>query len=228
MSAKYQYLIRQLPQHSLTTFKAGIREQAIPALLDTAPAALKLSLTETAPPRLTILPLQRSGLALLSVWHEEDPTPPAWRAGEMAFGTVHGYQVAESVPRAYLRDWPDGEATPGICLLTVLRRHPTLDTAAFMNEWHGRHTPKALRIHPLWNYIRNVVTSPLTATTPPADGLVEEQFQRVADAQNPVRMFGGAVRFLPHMLEVYRHVRYFLDLPRCENFWLTEYHLKSR
>ncbi len=222
---KYQFLIRQRPGQNLAAFKHAVWEEAVPALAQTRPQALKLSLTDSLPPRLTILPLRRSGVALISVWSEYDPCPQAWRHGELPWARVDAYKVAESVPRAYPRDWPDGQASPGICLLTLLRKHPNLSHAEFMAEWHGRHTPKALRIHPLWNYIRNVVEAPLIESSRPADGLVEEHFRQVRDVLNPVRMFGGGLRFLPQILEVYRHVSHFLDLKQCENYWLTEYHL---
>lgn len=222
---KYQLLLRPRAGQALENFKSEVNEQIVPALLQQEPQGLKLCITDTPPPRLTILPLRNEGLALISFWSDkapvlslastEDPLP------------LTGYQVDESVPRAYDRNWPDGQATPGVCLLTILRRHPQRSYDEFLQEWHGRHTPKALRIHPLWNYIRNVVKAPLTDDAPAADGLVEEHFRERADALNPVRMFGGPLKFLPHMLEVFRHVSYFLDLKNCENYWLTEYHIRS-
>lgn len=225
---KYQYLIHAIDGQSLGDFNRQLHAEWLPAIEAAQPSALKLSFTQNRPPRLTILPLIDRGFALISVWHGEDPTPAVWRSGRTPTGQqVHAYRVEESIPRGYEKHWPDGQASPGVVMLTLLKRKAGVSDAKFMYEWHGRHTPKALRIHPLWSYIRNVVQAPLLPESPAFDGLVEEHFQTRTDLLNPVRMFGGPVKFLPHMLEVYRHVTQFLDLKGCENYLLEEVWIRS-
>lgn len=96
-----------------------------------------------------------------------------------------------------------------------------------MCEWHDRHTPKALRIHPMWSYIRNVVTEAAVEGSPEIQGIVEEVYARRKEVANPVRMFGGPLRFPLGMLEVGRHGPQLLGLKRTENYLMGEWHLRS-
>ncbi|MCA9528810.1 MAG: EthD domain-containing protein [Myxococcales bacterium] len=208
-------------------FRRRTLDQTAAALTPLAPGGLKLSLTADPPPRLTVLPLRRDNLLMVSAWGDVDTAAVA-RALEGPGVEFFGYAVDESYPVRNERTWPLGERSPGVVLLTLLARHPRFDPAAFVREWHGVHTPKALRIHPLWSYVRNVVTSPVAGEAPPFDGVVEEHFRTRADLLNPVRMFGGVRRFAPNMVEIARHARYFLDLQQTENYLLAEWRLIER
>ena len=224
--AKFQYLIRKPGASDPAAFERQVMDAIIAPLREASPTALKLSITREPPPRVTFLPLKPGGFALVSVWTDADPTPADWQSGQAGDDLqLSGYRIDESVPVAYERDWPDGQPSPGVAMLTLLKRNPKLDYDAFMAEWHGRHTPKALRIHPLWNYIRNVVEQPVIAGSPAFEGLVEEHLRQRADLFNPVRFFGGPLKFLPHMVEVGLHAKHFLDLSVTENYLLTEIHL---
>jgi len=203
-------------------FVRDVLERARTSLEALGPRALKISLTEQANPRFSLVPLRRKNLAMVSVTGSVDPSAVI-RVLEGCGDEVFGYRVDESIPLAIERTWPLGERSPGVVLLTLLVKHPELDREAFMHEWHGVHTPKALRIHPMWGYVRNVVRERLTDSTPPFDGVVEEHYRTLADVMNPVRMFGGPRRFVAGIVEVMRHVRHFLDLRRTENYLLTEY-----
>ena len=200
------------------------RSTITPTLQTLQPAGLKFSLS-TGRPRWSYLPLQRQSLLMISLWLDgegQESTIRACLPDRPGPAMIHAVQ--ESVPVAYTRTWPDGEASPGITLLTIMRRNPSLNPAQFLEEWHGHHTPMAMAIHPLWNYIRNVPDG--TGGDGP-DGIVEEHFRQRADPLNPARMFGGLLAMLPNMLRVGRHVSHFLDLRRCENYLLREYWIQS-
>jgi len=226
--AKYMYLIRSPEQLERHLFRSQIFDKLVPRLLELDPEKLKISLTESKRPRFTILPLKATGLALVSVWGDVADAIERWQA-EMAGigGSVAGYQVTESTPVAYQKDWEDGNASPGTVLLTLMKKNAKLSYEQFMDEWFGHHTPMALRIHPLWNYIRNVVESAVIEDSPPLDGIVEEHFRSLRDITNPTRFFGGVFRMFPNMLKVYRHANKFLELSAIENYLLTEYHIRS-
>lgn len=224
---KYQYLLRS-EAHDIDRFNKLIMDVEVPRLLAAEPGGLKLSLTTEPPPRATILPLRPNPLALISLWSLSDPTPADWASGHTPDGlSVSGYRIEESVPRRYHRDWADGETSPGVVVLTLLKQNPKISYSDFLQEWHGRHTPKALRIHPLWNYIRNVINEPVIENSAPFEGIVEEHFRTRPDALNPVRFFGGPLKFLPNMLEVFLHVRHFMDLKQSENYFLRETWIKT-
>ena len=226
--AKYIFLIRSPEQLEHHLFESRIFDKLVPRLLELDPEKLKISLTETKRPRFTILPLKATELALVSVWGDLAGVVERWQA-EMASigGNVAGYQVTESTPVAYEKDWQDGNASPGTVLLTLMKKNVKLSYEQFMNEWFGHHTPMALRIHPLWNYTRNVVESVVIEDSPPFDGIVEEHFRSLGDIINPARFFGGIFRMFPNMLKVYRHANKFLEISATENYLLTEYHIRS-
>lgn len=225
---KLQYLLRGPATESAGAF----RERALACgarLLASAPAGLKITFTAEDPPRLSVMPFRRDRLALVSL-RDEAPLAAAvarWNAVLKSEGAAAGYHVEESTPRAYARDWPDGADTPGGSMLTLLHRRAGLSDAEFLRRWHEGHSPLALEIHPLWNYVRNVVAAPVLPGSPPLCGIVEEQCRTRGELLDPVRFFGGWLRMVPNMLRVYGDVRSFLDLAAIENYLVTERWLRG-
>jgi hypothetical protein len=226
--AKYIYLIRSPEQLEPHAFRSEIFDRLVPQLLRLNPEKLKIDLTEVKPPRLTVLPLKRSGLAMISVWDNLADRAKHWQAEMAGIGSnLAGYKVTESMPVAYKKDWDDGKASPGAVMLTLMRKNPSLSYEQFMKEWFGHHTPLAMRIHPLWNYIRNVVETVVIEGSPPIDGIVEEHCRSLRDITNPARYFGGPFRMFPNMVRVGLHANKFLQISAVENYLLTEYHIRS-
>lgn len=203
-------------------FGAKVRTELLPRLLERSPKGLKLSLSDPSLPRCYSLPARPEPVALVSLWSEAaDATP--WREAFTEAGLfAHGYRVTESTPRAYQRDWPDGQATPGVCLLTLFRRRAWLSQERFLHRWHQGHSPMALRSHPLWNYIRNVVEEPLGEGAPPWAGIVEEQFREHGDLTDPRRFYGGTLRMIPTALHVLAQTSTFLSLLTIRNHLVVE------
>lgn len=225
---KYIFLIRSPETLDLAAFKSQVFDTLVPRLLGLNPEKLKIDLTEPRLPSLTVLPLKRTTLAMISVWDKWDDRATEWQAEIADLGwNTSGYQVAESTPVRYQKDWKDGEPSPGMVMLTIMKKNARLDHERFMQEWFGHHTPMAMRIHPLWNYIRNVVESVVVEGSPAFDGLVEEHVRQRRDITNPMRFFGGMLHIVPNMIRVGLHARKFLDLSVTENYLLTEYHIRS-
>ncbi len=226
---KYQYIIRDASERSQSEFRAQIFDVLLPTALALNPNGLKISITDIARPRITVLPLRKENLALISLWSDNDKLPLEWQDSiTLPDLTIHGYRIEESAPVAYAKTWNDGETSPGVVLLTLLKQNPKLSYNTFMHEWHERHTPKAMRIHPFWNYIRNVIKEKIITDSPDFEGIVEEHFRTREDCINPVRMFGGALKFIPNMIEVGLHAKHFLDLGLTENYLLSETHVLSQ
>ena len=78
--AKYIFLVRSPELLERKIFKSRIFDKLVPGLLNLDPEKLKISLTETERPRLTILPLKATGLVLVSVWGELDGDIERWQA----------------------------------------------------------------------------------------------------------------------------------------------------
>jgi hypothetical protein len=225
---KLQYLLRAPAAEPVAAF----RSQALAVgarLLASGPARLKLTFTAEEPPRVSVMPFRRDRVALVSLWDEAMPDAAAasWNALLQAEGAAAGYRVEESVPRAYRRDWPEGHDTPGGSMLTLLHRRPGLTDAEFLRRWHDGHSPLALEVHPLWNYVRNVVAAPVLPGSPTLCGIVEEQFRTRSELLDPVKFFGGWLRMFPGMLRVFADVRGFLDLAALENYLVTERWFRS-
>ncbi len=227
--AKYVFLLR--PPNGLTpsALKSRVLDELVPRLLQMGPDRLKVCLTEPRRPRLSVLPLAKGELALISVWDGQADRAGLWQEATAIPGwSVAGYRVSESTPLAYGKSWPDGEPSPGIMMLTLMKKNPRLSREQFMREWFEYHTPRiALRVHPLWNYIRNVVESPIGEECPQLDGIVEEHCRTRSDVTNPVRYFGGPVMMVPNMIRVGLHANKFLQISAVENYLLTEYHVRS-
>lgn len=223
---KLIYLLRPPAATTERDLVAGVLDELAPRLLGRDPDGLKLSVSEPGGPRPWHLPVRRSGLALVAIWTERDAAD--WTA-ELASlrWPLAGYRVTESVPRARERSWPDGERTPGHCMLTLFRKRRTLSQATFVRRWHEGHSPMALRTHPLVGYVRNVVDEPLTAGAAPWGGIVEEQFATASDLTDPRRFYGSTLRAVPRMLHVVAQTSTFLHLPSLENHILGERWLRT-
>lgn len=215
---KIQLLLRGAsPDHA--SFARRV-EALVPALLAREPEGLKLTFTEAPPPRLSVIPFSRRPVALVSVWAPDGGGQGEWaRAAALEGAEVTVYHVEESTPVAYARTWPDGERTPAAVLLTVFRRKRGLSDEELIRRWHGRHTPLSLEIHPLFGYVRNVVTSSSGA---PLDAIVEEHFRAREDLLHPHRMFGGPLRMLPNMVRVGRDIAGFIDRSSLETYLTAE------
>ncbi len=228
---KLQFIVRPASGARHEEFADLLHDGLIPALQRADSAQIKLTHTVSRAPRLSVIPFCRDPLAFISLWPlgdgELDPLPWVELFAPLA-DTLEGYGVEESTPVAYRRQWEDGVPTPGIGMLTLFRRRPGLDTAAFIQRWHGGHTPLSLEIHPLWNYIRNVVQEAVVPDSTAWEGLVEEHFQDSADLLNPLRFFGGPLKMVPNMARVARDVAGFLDMKSLQAYLVQELFIHSR
>ena len=188
------------------------------------PKAIKFTLTEEAPPGISIIPFSRKKIAAISVYGEK--LNPVCEFEQIP-GFCGAYRVDEALPVAYQKTWKNGEPTPGACLLTLFRKRKNIDYKTFIDRWHNGHTPLSLRIHPLWNYNRNVVTQQLTDYNILFDAIVEEQVREKSDLLNPFKFFGNPLIILYRMYLVFFDTRSFIDYPSMETYYAAEYHIKS-
>lgn len=218
------YLIKSLPDENYDSFRQRITGIATKLMRDFKTAYLKFSITTKLPPAIAVIPFKKTKIAAISVWKENEiAIDPQYFQG----GFYGSYKVQEAIPVAYEKYWKDGEPTPGVCLLTLFRRKKGIDFSTFIDRWHNSHTPLSLRIHPLWNYVRNVVEKSLNDRSTPFEGIVEENFRTASDLLNPFRFFGNPLIIIFRMLKVYTDTKAFIDYPSMETYLTTEYHIKS-
>jgi len=188
------------------------------------PAKIKIALTVEQPPAFSVIPFRKNKISIVSMYWDEE-------SGSVDLSEIKGFSTAfrvqEALPVSYVKNWPDGELTPGICLLTLFRKKKEIDYDTFINRWHNGHTPLSLKIHPLWHYSRNVVTGKLDDGPDEWDGIVDEHFRKREDLLNPFKFFGNPAVILSRMIKVYLDVKSFLDYGTIETYLAREIIYKS-
>ncbi|MBU2650343.1 MAG: EthD domain-containing protein [Bacteroidetes bacterium] len=181
---------------------------------------VSVTLTESKPPTLSVIPFRKNKIAAVSV-----STPIKQVLEQLADipGFAGAYKVDKAFPIKYRRNWDPGTVTPGLCLLTLFRKKKNLNHDTFIHRWHNGHTPLTLEVHPIYHYNRNVILETLTPDSEPFDGIVEEHVEKPSLLFNPARFFGGPLKMPWNMLRVYRDVNSFLDYKSIEPYLCREY-----
>jgi hypothetical protein len=218
------YIVRGSKHESYADFKN--RMFSIISIIESKylVSSLKIVLTEKAAPLISIIPFKRKKIAIISILGEKDQTI---NEIEEEAGFSGKYTVKEALPVSYSKTWKDGEATPGICLLTLFNQKKNISHAVFIDRWHNGHTPLSLKIHPLWNYNRNVVENNESNNKEKWDGIVEEHFKEKSDLLNVFTFFGKPQVIIQNMIIVYRDTKSFIDYPSMQTYLAMEYHFKS-
>lgn len=185
----------------------------------------KVTYTATPPPSIAVIPFKKKKVACISAYFANAGSIETLTS---APGFVGAYEAEEAIPVGYAKSWNDLMPTPGICLLTLFKKKPGLHYEAFIDRWHNSHTPLSLKIHPLWNYNRNVVKAISKEYPDPWDGIVEEQFKTTSDLLNPIKFFGHPLIMPYRMWQVYFDTRNFLDYRSIEPYFAMELWIKSK
>jgi hypothetical protein len=176
--------------------------------------------------------------ALVSVWLQAYDFREGVEAALAGLGLrMAGYLVTESVYTEYgdnehgrARDWPDGERSPGVVMLTCMEKPDRLSDEAWVAHWHGTQSPVSTRIQPRMRYVRNLVVRPLTPGGPPFRGIVEEAWPSIEHVNDPMLFYladGSEDRLQTHLAEMLDSVTAFLDLDRLRCASMSEYLLSS-
>lgn len=218
------YLIRGSREEKYTDFKKRILLLTGLLAKDIDIEKVKVVLTEKEPPGVSVIPFKKKKIASISIVSDGSRTPSELVNSK---GYSGAFEVTEALPVSYVKNWPDGEATPGVCLLTLFNKKQSIDYKTFIDRWHNSHTPLSLKIHPLWNYNRNVVDACGVDNKEKWDGIVEEHCKTRAELLNPFKFFGHPLYIIPRMLSVYMDTKSFLDYGSIEPYLAMEYHIKS-
>lgn len=219
------YLIKGLEKESYQEFTERMISLSESRLNNKETEEIKLSLTNKPPPRFSIIPFKKDKVAALSLYQTGKDFNEKFIQEK---GFSGAFFVDEALPVHYEKNWPDSQATPGVCLLTLFRQKPGINYDTFIHRWHNSHTPLSLKIHPLWNYNRNVVKGGHSENINHWDGIVEEQFRTQSELLNPIKFFGNPFVMFYHMWQVYWDTNSFLDYKSIEPYFATEIHIKSR
>ena len=218
------YLVRGQQMETYGEFKDRIHKFSRAILNESTVETLRMVLTEEAPPTFSVIPFKKGKIASVSVVSDKELSKTLL---DSVPGFSGAFEVIEALPVSYSKDWEDGEVTPGVCLLTLFRQKRSIDHETFIDRWHNSHTPLSLKLHPLWNYNRNVVKKSIKDSPESWDGIVEEHCRTRSDLLNPFKFFGDPVHIIPNMISVYLDTKSFLDYGSIEPYLAMEYHLKS-
>ena len=217
-------LVRGSDDESYNAFRERVHKESLALTTDKNIRNVSYTITTAPPPVISIIPFRKQKIAAISLKNSGEPNlDNLWKTK----GFAGIYPVTEALPVAYKKTWPDGEKTPGVCLLTLFRRKKGVDFDRFIDRWHNSHTPLSLKIHPLWHYNRNVITGREPESCEPWEGIVEEHTRHRSELLNPFKFFGNPFVILPRMLKVYTDTKSFLDYKTIETYLVAEYHITS-
>jgi len=223
-SVKWMGLIRGSQEESYPQFQKKIITLLSDLAKDPDMDSLSVVLTVQKPPFFSVIPFKKDKIASVSF---KSIHPIDLESLQSMPGCSGIYEVEEALPMAYQKTWKDTEPTPGVNLLTLFRKKKSIDYETFIRRWHHGHTPLSLKIHPLWNYNRNVVMKNQIKSSESWDGIVEEHFRTASDLLNPARFFGHPLTMFYRMIQVYLDTRSFLDYATMETYLAVEYHIKT-
>lgn len=216
-------IIREAKNESYEIFHTRITE-IVEKIKSTGPFRLHYTITLEKPPKMSVIPFRKEKIALISVTSEDNSY---FEIISGADGFSGSFNVTEALPIAYKKDWNDGEATPGVCLLTLFRKKKGLDYDAFIDRWHNGHTPLTLKIHPIYHYNRNEVTESLGNPPVLYDGIVEEHCLTRKELMNPFKFFAKSGLAPVNMIKTYFDVKSFIDYKSIETYLVVEYQVIS-
>ena len=173
-------------------------------------------------------------VALVNVWSpQSDESLTSLLAAE-GF-TVSTYRVEESIYRDYgdnkhaaVRDWPDGQRSPGLTAVTFMQRPARLEKAEWIRRWHGRMSPVSEAIQPRTRYVRNLVLEgPSTGLA--FDGIVEESFPSPRHITRPMLFYGatGPLSLVINLVRILAAVTTFLTLWKIQTVLMSEYFVQT-
>jgi hypothetical protein len=147
-----------------------------------------------------------------------------------------GYSVVESLYRDYggnrwsaPRDWPDGQRSPGVLTVALLRQDPAQTLDEWMRRWHSRISPVTEAIQPRARYVRNAVFRAVTDDAPPVRGIVEEAWPSLEHVTDPMLFYcadGDPERMNAHITQMIDEINAFVDLSTLRSVTMSEWILK--
>jgi hypothetical protein len=127
---------------------------------------------------MTLTTLEPPAAAVVSVWTQQyygDQVKAAIALLEAETDSLAAYLVTESMPMPP-PDPGDGQRTPGLANVALLRRPAELDQPTWLHRWLMNHTSVAIETQSTFGYTQNIVVRALTEDAPTIDGIVEELF----------------------------------------------------
>ena len=147
-----------------------------------------------------------------------------------------GYEVDEWLysdygdnPHAEPRDWPDGQRSPGVLAVTLLRKPGRVNYGKWIQRWFGHQSPMSEWMQPRTRYVRHIVENSITAGAEKIEGIVEEDWPSSEHVTNGLLFYGAKNRFqqIIHMMIMLKSVTAILNLWNITTVMMSEYFIKT-
>ncbi len=216
-------------------------EDSAPRLLRTGIAGLQINIADdlaTVPSPAPTPLFSEAFVAQVNVWTDDEAHAlPCADILRSAGFQLAAYRVDEWIYTEYgehphaggSRDWPDGQRSPGILAVTLLRKPRGLARDAWLQRWFGHQSPMSEWMQPRARYVRHLIEEVLTPGAEAIDGLVEEDWPSGEHVTNPKLFYGARNWFgvLRNMAIMLHSVTRILNLLNITTVMMSEYFIKT-
>lgn len=238
---KYCYLLWDTEPFTPAERGARLLRECAPRLLALEPLGLQINVADefaTVPSPAPTPAFSEPFVALVNLWLASPEERNAFEDVLRDAGfQLAGYAVDEWLYTDYgespnapdPRDWPDGQRSPGILAVTLLRKPRKLSREAWMQRWFGWQSPMSEWMQPRARYVRNVIEDSITPGAEWVDGIVEEDWPSGEHVTN-LKLFYGAKSWpgvVRNMLIMLHSVTRILNLFNITTVMLSEYFIRS-
>jgi hypothetical protein len=231
---KMLYIVWKHEGDSEKAFRQKLLDKVSPQLIDLGARRLRIGVVDedVAPAAALRMETSKPSITgLVSIW--TDTSTRRRHFEEVLQGSVArlaGYLVTESEPIVNTRHVAaDGQRTPGMYQVVLLRKPPRLSHEQWLEIWLGSHTQVAIDTQSTFGYRQNVIVRPLTPAAPPCDAIIEEYFP--AEAMTDPMVFynaaGDEAKRKRHEKAMLDSVMRFIDFDKIDRIPMSEYTLKS-
>jgi hypothetical protein len=238
---KLVYLVWERPSTDPAELGRRVRDELVPQLLDLEPRSMWVTVDDEGAQMAPPVPVPDDELPVrlaVSLWLENLDDRAAFEALIDGFGVRRaGYLVTESMVEDYgntpdwptPRDWPDGQRSPGVTVLTTFDSKPGLDDQTFYDHWYGHQTPMSAEMQPRVRYVRNAVVRGITPGAPPLRAIVEEGWPTVEHLTDPNLFFGtdDPAQLGENIRVMLDSMKVFADASTLRTYTMSEYLLDT-
>ncbi len=192
---KLIYGLWRRPDQPLEPLERHLLDELAPGLLEDGVAGLRINIEAPEAGAMRWGAAPDGGLlwATLGVWLPSiDDRAGVEERVDRVDARSAAHLVTESVPLAYAQiDWPLGDRSPGISIVTLFHKRSDLSDEEFFAVWHGEQTPITFELHPVTLYMRNAVWRTMPEGAEAFRGIVEECVPSLEDLLDLDRFYGA-------------------------------------
>lgn len=242
---KFIYLLWDRKAHTPTERRQVLLEKCAPEMLNTGIDGLQMNICDdlaTTPSPAPRPLFSEPFIAQTNIWTDDEKVRQQCEDILRQAGfELAGYKVDEWLYTDYgenhnagpqfsgPRDWPDGERSPGILAVTLLRKPKRVPYEKWMQRWFGHQSPMSEWMQPRTRYVRHIVEDIITSGAEQIEGIVEEDWPSSEHVTNGLLFYGAKNRWqlMIHMAIMLKSVIRILNLWNITTVMMSEYFIKT-